>query len=54
MCRSTWVPSARSVDALVDASSAVAALAKAKALAAAAAIRRKFMTNLPEVVISKR
>jgi hypothetical protein len=39
-------PSARNVDVLVDPSTAIAGPASAKTLAAAAAIRRKFMTNL--------
>jgi hypothetical protein len=50
----TCAPSARSVDALVDASSALTLPTKAKTLAAAATIERKVMTNLLELAISKQ
>jgi hypothetical protein len=42
------------VDALVGASAAIAVPASAKTLAAAAAIKRTFMANLLELVISKQ
>jgi hypothetical protein len=42
------------VDELFDASSAMAAPAKVKTLTAPAAINRKFMTNLHELVITKQ
>jgi hypothetical protein len=42
----TCAPSARKVDAPVEPSTAIAGPASAKKLAAAAAIKRKFMTNL--------
>jgi hypothetical protein len=40
------------VDALVNASSAIAAPVRVRTLAAATAIKRKFMTNLLELIIS--
>jgi hypothetical protein len=42
------------VDGLVDASSAIAAPARVKTLTAPAAIKRKFMGNLLELIISKQ